>query len=410
MTEPTKRDSTASPPDGLTEVGPSPYRPGMGLDPPYLGDRHDQLHRFDTYLVDPGGSHNVVVTGLRGVGKTVLLNRYSAAASAAGWEVVEREFSDPDATPGAFAQLVIGDLMTLARRLSMVERLKAAASQLVTQVLDQLTNLSVSYGGIQVGLAPGHQHPGGRRRLDDDLRGAFAAVTDLCLRAGRRGFVLRYDEFHVIHERTGEATLSALLAATAGVQQRGVPMLMVLCGLPPLIENLGRSKSYSERMFSVEELANLKPPEDRHSLIEPATRGGRIIEPEVVDQVMADTAGYPFFIQLWGDALWRGAPARVIGSADYESLRPRIIDALDRGFYDARFARVGPKDRRLLLAIAEHGERAPVAAIRSARGMANSQLQPALSRLIRSGLVYRPERGVIAFTAPMFGSYLRRRP
>lgn len=186
-------------------------------------------------------------------------------------------------------------------------------------------------------------------------------------------------------------------------------MLLVLCGLPPLIENLGRSKSYSERMFRVEELDNLRPPEDRRSLTEPARLAGRAYDQEVVERVMEDTAGYPFFIQLWGDSLWRGTAGHVVGVADYSALRPRILNALDRGFFDSRFARVGPMDRRILLAIAEHGERSPVAAIRSARGMANSQLQPTLSRLTRSGLVYRPERGVVAFTAPMFGSYLRRR-
>jgi hypothetical protein len=393
----------------MTAALASPYRPGMGLDPPYLGDRAGQLRRFDGYLLDPGGAHNLVVTGLRGVGKTVLLNRYSAAAQTTGWEVIEREFSEPDSGPEAFAQVLISDLVGLARRLSVAQRLKAVASQLAAQVLDHLTTLSVSYGGIQVGLTPNGQLRSSVSRLEDDLREAFAALADLCVRSGRRGFVLRYDEFHVIQERGNSPTLSALLAATAAVQQRGIPVLLVLCGLPPLIENLGRSKSYSERMFRVEELGNLEPPEDRRSLTEPARLAGRAYDREVVERVMEDTAGYPFFIQLWGDSLWRGTAGNVVGVADYSALRPRILDALDRGFFDSRFARIGPKDRRILLAIAEHGERSPVAAIRSARGMANSQLQPTLSRLTRSGLVYRPERGVVAFTAPMFGSYLRRR-
>lgn len=192
----------------MTAAPPSPYRPGMGLDPPYLGDRAGQLRRFDGYLLDPGGAHNLVVTGLRGVGKTVLLNRYSAASQTAGWEVIEREFSEPDSSPEAFAQVLISDLVGLTRRLSIAQRIKAVASQLAAQVLDHLTTLSVSYGGIQVGLTPNGQLRSSARRLEDDLKEAFAAVADLCVRSGRRGFVLRYDEFHVIQERGNSQPLA----------------------------------------------------------------------------------------------------------------------------------------------------------------------------------------------------------
>lgn len=146
--------------------------------------------------------------------------------------------------------------------------------------------------------------------------------------------VPHYDEFHVVQERPGQLTLSALLAATAAVQQRGVPLVLVLCGLPSVVEHLARSKSYSERMFTTEVLGNLRPPEDCAALEGPAARHGRRFAEDAVEAVVGDTAGYPFF---------------------------------------------------------------------------NNQPQPVLRSMVRKGLIYRPERGRIAFTAPMFGAYIGRR-
>jgi len=253
----------------------------------------------------------------------------------------------------------------------------------------------------------GHAENESAGRLDDDLREAFLRLGELCRKSGTRGFLLRYDEFHVIRERRGQLTLSALLAATSAAQQKSVPMMLVLCGLPPLLENLVRAKSYSERMFFPEQLGRLEPPEDRAALIDPAVRLGRRFEDEVVDAVMADTEAYPFFIQIFGDGLWSGTEAPVIRWPDYERLRPKILDVLDRSFFEARFLKASPEERKLLRSVAEHGESA---ATRDLGGRwPNSELQKHLARLTEKGLVFRPQRGFVAFTAPMFGAFLRRR-
>ena len=193
------------------------------------------------------------------------------------------------------------------------------------------------------------------------------------------------------------------------MQQRGNPVLLVLCGLPPLLENLARSKSYTERMFSVEELGHLTAPEDRRALTEPARGTGREFEAGVVRHVVAQTGGYPFFVQSWGDALWRGSTGAIIDATDLTRLEPRIAEALDRSFYESRLARVGTWEKRVMLAIAQHGEEARIGEVQRTSGIPNSGIQPAVSRLSRRGLLYRPSRGVVAFTAPMFGAFLRRR-
>ncbi|MDQ6692170.1 MAG: ATP-binding protein [Candidatus Dormibacteraeota bacterium] len=388
---------------------PSPYRPGTGLEPPYLGDREGQLERFRSFLEDPSNPRNLVVTGLRGVGKTVLLNHYSQEAEGESWVVAEREFSEPDAEPHAFARTILDDLARLTRRLSRSARLGNAAAALTEGLLAFLGTLSVSYGEIKVGLSVRNYQSEASGRLDDDLREALTRVGELCRRTEHRGFVLRYDEFQVIRERKDGLTLSGLLAAVSGAQQRGVPVMLVLCGLSPLLENLSRSKSYSERMFTIEELTNLRPPEDRAALVDPAVRAGRRYEEEAVDQVLLDTAGYPFFIQVYGDSLWRGARGEQITAADVHRLRPAILAGLDRGFFEARYLRASRNERVLLRQVADHGESATMEELVRASGLRNNQLQPLVSSLIRKGLLYRPARGRISFTAPLFGSFVRRR-
>ena len=389
---------------------PSPYRPGTGLEPPYLGDREAQLERFRDFLEDPTNPRNLVVTGLRGVGKTVLLNHYSTIAESSGWLVVEREFNEPDGEPRTFARTLLDDLAGLTRRLSRSRRLGSAATALAESVMSFLGNLSVTYGEVSVGVQPRSLHTESSGRLDDDLREALIRIGALCERTEHHGFVVRYDEFHVIRERKGALTLSGLLAAVSGAQQRGVPVMLVLCGLSPLLENLARSKSYSERMFTIEQLGNLRPPEDRAALVDPATRAGRRIEEEAVEAVLEDTSGYPFFIQAYGDALWTGSRGEVITAADLRRLRPAILAGLDRGFFEARYLRASRHERTLLRQLAEHGESATAEQLQALSGLRNNQLQPLLSSLVAKGLVFRPSRGIVAFTAPLFGSFLRRRP
>ena len=389
---------------------PSPYRPGNGIDPPYLGDRSDQIEAVRAFLKDPKNPRNVLVTGLRGVGKTVLLHHLQAEAEAAGWLVVDREFSEPDADPLPFANAVLTDVTRALRRLSLSARLKDRAGLVLQAAVDAIGALTVSYGEFRMTVDTKRRRAELQRRLDDDLKEAFTHIGELCRKSEHKGLVLRYDEFHVIRERPGAPTLSALLSATSAVQQHGLPLMLMLCGLPPVVDNLSRSKSYSERMFATMVLGNLRSPEDRAALVDPAVRLGRRFADEVVDSVMIDSGGYPFFIQVYGDALWTGSHGETITAADLRRLRPRILATLDAGFFRARYVRASPNERKLMRDIAKFGETATIEQIQHASGKRNNEIQPTVSALIQKGLVYRPERARIGFTAPMFGAFLLRTP
>ena len=393
-----------------TAWAPSPYRPGNGIDPPYLGDREEQIEAVRRFLRNPRHPRNVLITGLRGVGKTVLLNRMQAEAEALGWIVVDREFSEPDAEPHAFANAVLTDVNRALRRLSLSARLKDRAGQMLQSTIDVVGALTVSYGEFKVSVDTRRRRGEPVRRLDDDLREALTHICELCMKSEYRGLVLRYDEFHVIRERAGAPTLSALLSATSAIQQHSLPLMLMLCGLPPVVDNLSRSKSYSERMFLTQELGNLRPPEDKAALVDPVVRLGRRYADDVVEAVMQDSGGYPFFIQVYGDALWSGSTGETITMADLRRLRPRILATLDAGFFRARYVRASPHERLLMGNIASFGESATIEQLQQASGKRNNEIQPTISALIQKGLIYRPERARVAFTAPMFGAFLNRVP
>ena len=389
---------------------PSPYRPGNGIDPPYLGDREEQIEAVRAFLKNPRHPRNVLITGLRGVGKTVLLNHLQGEAEGAGWLVVDREFSEPDVEPDAFANALLTDVNRALRRLSLSTRLRDKAAHLLQAAIDSVGALTVSYGEFKVSVDTKRRRSDPQRRLDDDLREALMRICELCEKSEYKGLVLRYDEFHVVRERPGTPTLSALLSAASAVQQHGLPLMLMLCGLPPVVDNLSRSKSYSERMFATQELGNLRPPEDRAALVDPAVRLGRRYSDDVVDAVMDDSGGYPFFIQVYGDALWTGSPAEIIAMPDFRRLRPRILTTLDAGFFRARYVRASPNERMLMRNIATFGESATIEQLQQVSGRRNNEIQPTVSALIQKGLVYRPERARIAFTAPMFGAFILRTP
>src|SRR5260370_8080997 len=168
----------------------SPYRPGMGFEPPYLGDRDEQIERFREFLEEPEAAHNVLVTGLRGVGKTVLVNNYSEAAETTGWVIADREWNQNDGDPGAFRHLVLEDLARLSLKLSVGERVKKRAEGLARALRGALGGLGISYEGVELKY-DSHEQQATPRRLDAELPDALLARGHLPPRRHRQPVTLR---------------------------------------------------------------------------------------------------------------------------------------------------------------------------------------------------------------------------
>ena len=396
-----------------SQIAPrNPFRPGMGLEPPYLADREAQLERFGRYLDGfPDFPRNVRLTGLRGVGKTVLLQHFAEAAHRRDWIVVRREWSEHLQDERVLALALVEDCRQAAEVVARGRRLRGAIS-LAGQALDLLGGLTVSLDGITVGLRPALGHSRQQVTLEDELFGALKITADSVSAAGRPGLLLCYDEAHVVRDspRARQYPLGTLLAAIARAQRDQIPVMLVLSGLPSLTENLARAKSYSERMFQAEELERLQTPEDLNAFNRPLIAGRRTSDPAVAESVARDTSGYPFFIQFIGAQLWEASPwPAPINAQDYQRQRGAMLQALDRAFFDARLARTSPFERRLLLAIARDGEAALLRSVVARLGVSNGAAQRTILSLADKGLVFRPERGTISFAVPLFDEYLRRR-
>src|SRR4029077_13759487 len=262
--------------------------------------------------------------------------------------------------------------------------------------------------------------------LEDRMFQAVELACEAAEAAPRPGVLFCYDEAHVLADtpRSRQFPLGILLASLARAQRSGLAVMLVVSGLPTLTDNLARAKSYSERMFQAELLDALRPPEDALAFVRPFESSEHGVDPEVVESVRHDTGGYPFHIQFFGASLWEACmPSPRITISDFVRHRPAILRALDGAFFDARLARTSGLERRVLRAVAGRsvwnggavgavaasGENAALHVVRASLNLPNHRIQPVITDLEAKGLLYRPERGRLAFTVRLFGDYLRRR-
>ena len=251
-------------------------------------------------------------------------------------------------------------------------------------------------------------------------------MGQLATKAGR-GVAFLYDEAHTLHDqpRQRQYPLSALLGAFVQAQDEDeppLPVMLVVSGLPPLVQNLQAARSHTERLFRVEELGNLaltsthrgEPSPAALALIKPAADTGIRFERASAEQVAADVDGYPYFIQKYGEALWDAADAANLNAVDaklYASTRTRLQDALDVEFFENRYLDAPRADQLTLrVAAALGGERFEIATLAAQFRSRNANaIQQSVNRLLKSNHIYRVTQGVYAYTAPLFGDFIRRK-
>lgn len=400
----------------------NPYQPGVGTTPPYLADREQQLQRFHALLRDyPDKRRNVRLSGLRGVGKTVLLKEFRDAARERDWVIIRRDLTARLRQEDAFATAIADGLDTAIRAFSSMAKLRALLASARRAVGEITVGLP---GGTSITVKPGTSR-GGASVLEDRLGKALIQVGRLAAKAGR-GVAFLYDEAHTLHDqpRQHQYPLGALLGAFVEAQDQEeppLPVMLVVSGLPPLVQNLQAARSHAERLFRVEELGNLalkpmsqgEPSPAALALLRPAAATGIPFEPDVAQQVASDVDGYPYFIQKYGEALWDAADAAnldAIAAKLYADTRLRVQDALDAEFFENRYLDA-PRADQLTLRVAADlgGERFEIAKLTSQFQSRNANAtQQSVNRLLKSNHVYRVSQGIYAYTAPLFGDFVRR--
>src|SRR6266581_2302322 len=390
----------------------NPYAPGAGQRPPELTGRDREIRQFEVVLerVARGRpERSMVLTGLRGVGKTVLLNTFRSMALQRLWGTGKIE-ARPDQSirrPVAAAlHMAVRELAPRHRAPDRVDYflgvLKAFASR--DPKAPKGSSVTTAFG-IDVPMQRGRADSGD---LEVDLTELFAEAASVAGDLGV-GIALFVDEMQDIPT----ADVSALCAACPELSQTGGPLIVVGAGLPHLPAVLSASKSYSERLFRYARIDRLEREAADAALRRPARDEDADFTDDALDVMYASTAGYPYFVQAYGKVAWDVAPATPITAADVRVAAPEAESELAVGFFGSRYERATPAEREYLRAMAEVADDGADDAVATGsvaeRLHRNPQsLSPARDALLKKGLVYSGQRGQIAFTVPHFGRYLRQ--
>lgn len=389
----------------------NPYRPGAAVRPSFLAGRDEVLAEFLTVLRDaPEIPGNIRITGLRGVGKSVLLARCEELAGEGQWATARLELEPRHNSDTGIATLVAAISQRAIEGLSLRARVSSWARDAAASV-----HWELSVDEVSLTLDPTAGKP------SRDIVESLHRVTAEALDQGRRGFVLMLDEAQVLFDdrrardpgNPGQYPLSTLIAAVNALQASGAPLVLVLCGLPTLQSNLLRARTYTERMFrglAVDRLGNAVAGE---AFTRPLEGTGVTATPDLVAQVVDTVEGYPYFLQLWGAELWDATVpggGTTITRGVLDAIAGRITHRLDRDFFDGRFQVLRPSEQDLLLAAAG----CPYPPLRVADLRRRTDKRPGyvnvlIGRLVEAGILYSTTKGTYRYTAPLFHDYLQRR-
>jgi hypothetical protein len=381
----------------------NPYTPNAGADPPALVGRDDELAAFEVLLARLLRGHteqSMLVTGLRGVGKTVLLTRFEAMARESGWATVDAEITKNSDFGDRMVNLARRALLQLAPRERWKGMVARAASVVRSFQVTLRPDGSVT-AGFDVDPAEGVADSG---HLGDDLTDVFVALGEAAKEQGS-GVVFLVDEVQFLKL----AELEALIAAIHKTIQRQLPITLVGAGLPQLPRLAAEAKSYAERLFKFPQIGQLTAEQARAALLEPARQLGVDFEADALEAIVEFTEGYPYFLQEYGNTLWNQIEESPITAMDVSLARAAVEAKLDGGFFRVRVERTSDLEQTYLRGMAELGPEPQRAKdVAALLGRTSEQLAPTRSRLIEKGLLYAPGRGLAAFTVPQFDRFMRR--
>ena len=382
----------------------NPYSPGAGSPPPELAGRdrlREQVRVAIARIRRGNPAKSVLMIGLRGVGKTVLLDRMRLDAEESGAYTLRMEAPENRSLPALLAP----QLRQVLLRLSRVQAAKDLARRGLRALAGFAKALKIKYSDIEVGLdfdpEPGLADNGD---LEADLT-ALLEEVGLAARSAQTAVVLFLDELQYLDKDQFAALISALHRCA----QSQLPLTVVGAGLPQLRGLAGNAKSYAERLFDYPTIGALAPPEAELAIVKPAKNEGVDFNPEAVAEIVSATRGYPYFLQEWGKHSWDVANHSPITLADVSAASVEAIAALDESFFRVRFDRLTPAEKRYLRAMAELGpgpHRSGDIALTLSKTV--NSLGPLRQSLITKGMIWSPSHGDTAFTVPLFDEFMKR--
>jgi DNA-binding CsgD family transcriptional regulator len=380
----------------------NPFAPGAGTAPPELAGRDALLSAAKIALARVAqGRHakGQLLLGLRGVGKTVLLNRIAELAEEQGYNVVSLEAPEDR----RLADMLVPPLRSQLFRLSRVEATKQVARRALSVLRAFAAAFKVSVGDIEFGVEPevGTADSGD---LEADLPEVFLATAQAA-KAARRPIALLIDEVQYL----SESDLAALLVSLHKTGQKGLPLILFGAGLPQLAALAGEAKSYAERLFDYPPVGPLSHEAAIEAIRAPILRDGASITDEALEIIIARTEGYPYFLQEWGFQVWNVAESSTITDVDAGRATRRALERLDEGFFRVRLDRLTPREKDYLRAMAELGAGPHRSGdIAQMLGIGVTTAAPIRNGLIKKGMIYSPQHGDTAFTVPLFDDFMRR--
>ena len=382
----------------------NPFAPGAGTPPPKLAGRDDILRRTELTLgrVRKGKpTKSFIAVGLRGVGKTVLLNEVLQKAESLGYQAVFIEAQENKNLP----LILLPKLRQLLIRLDKIEQAKEAGKKALRTLAAFASSVKAQIGDVEFSLSidpeVGTADSG---FLESDLSDLFEEVGKAARSKGTAVAII-IDELQYLDE----VEMSALIMAMHRVQQRQLPVVHIGGGLPQILGIAGKSKSYAERLFDYPRVGPLSEEDSNQAILEPVENEGSRITSDALKEIYQKTEGYPYFVQAWGHYSWNVAECSPIGKEDVKKASIEAERSLDESFFQVRYDRLTGAERDYLFAMAELGagpHRSGDIAKQLKRKV--ESVAPTRSSLIKKGMVFSPSHGDTAFTVPMFDQYLRR--
>lgn len=346
-------------------------------------------------------TQSAILVGLRGVGKTVLLVRTKTEAEGQSYRVASVEAHEGK----TLAELLVPSLQSALYAMSVLEGAKDKARRGLRVLKSFLNGLKVSLYDVEVGLSIDPEHGAADSGdLEVDLPNLFVSVGEAAQSAGKP-IALLIDELQYLSEKE----FSASIMSMHKIAQANLPVILIGAGLPQILGLAGESKSYAERLFKYPKIGELREEDARTALQKPAQDEGVEFDGKALEEILRVSERYPYFLQQWGYDSWNIAEGNVITYENVIRATDVAVKALDGNFFQVRFDRCTPSEKRYMRALADFGEGAHRSGDVAAKlGVKTQSVGPVRSSLIKKGMIYSPQHGDTAFTVPLFDSYMRR--